>query len=173
VADLNDLTTNVNIWNDDKSKAVTVTTDGAKERLDVNSTITGEVTISNSVPRWHYQASTVNLTDGVDTQVTIFGPGTAGFVDFIQIVCKNSSFMTAIVIDGVEELRISQGDLGTIGLLSSNSTGIPIYAASASKIFSVHPNQPFFFSDSFEVIVQATSSGNQIHGDMITWREQV
>ena len=39
MADLNDLTTNVNIWNDDKSKSVTVTTDGPKERLDVAATI--------------------------------------------------------------------------------------------------------------------------------------
>jgi len=35
MSDLNDLTQNVNIWNDEKSKSVTVTTDGAKERLDV------------------------------------------------------------------------------------------------------------------------------------------
>ena len=35
MADLNDLTQNVNIWDDAKSKAVTITTDGAKERLDV------------------------------------------------------------------------------------------------------------------------------------------
>jgi len=37
MADLNDRTQNVNIWNDEKTKSVTVTTDGAKERLDVDS----------------------------------------------------------------------------------------------------------------------------------------
>ena len=41
MADLNDLTANVNLWNDEKSKSVTVTTDDttatSRERLDVDS----------------------------------------------------------------------------------------------------------------------------------------
>jgi hypothetical protein len=39
MADQNDLTTNVNIANDDNSKLVTVTTDGSKERLDVSAKV--------------------------------------------------------------------------------------------------------------------------------------
>jgi hypothetical protein len=173
MADLNDLTQNVNLWNDDKSKSVTVTTDGAKERLDVNASIEGSVTISSTIPRWNYSATSVGLTNGVDFDVLTIGPGITGFIDFIQIICKNSSYDSVIEIDGVEELRISQADLGTIGLLSSNSTGIPIYAASASKIFSLHPNQPFHFTDELHIKVQATSAGNNINGFMVTWREQV
>ena len=46
MADLNDLTQNVNIWDDAKSKAVTVTTDGANERLDVQ--VKGEVSITSA-----------------------------------------------------------------------------------------------------------------------------
>jgi hypothetical protein len=113
------------------------------------------------------------LTNGVDTSVFSIPATTIGFVDFIQVICKNSNFAGILIIDGSEELRITQGDLGTIGLLSSNSTGIPIYAASASKIFSVHPNQPFNFTDSFELQVVASSSGNNVDGFMVTWREQV
>jgi len=39
MADLNDRTQNVNIWDDAKTKAVTVTTDGSKERLDIHALI--------------------------------------------------------------------------------------------------------------------------------------
>jgi hypothetical protein len=173
MADLNDPTINVNLWNDDKSKSVTVTTDGPKERLDVNANIEGSVTISTTQPRWDYSVSTIPLTDGVDTSVFLIPATTIGFIDFVQIICKNSNFSVILIIDGTEELRISMSDLGSIGLLSSNSTGIPLYAASASKIFSLHPFQPFNFQSSFELQVVASSSGNNVDGYMITWREQI
>jgi len=173
MADQNDRSTDVSIHNEATDVAVTTTTDGAKERLDVDASITGEVTISSSVPRWDWDVIKHNLTSGVDFSLFTTGTGVTGFIDFIQVLAKNSSYETALIIDGIEELRISQADLGTMGLLSSNSTGIPLYAASASKIFSVHPNQPFHFSDSFELIVQSSSAGNSIDGHMITWREQI
>lgn len=44
MGDLNDQTQNVNIWNDEKSKSVTVTTDNGKERLDVSPGATDETT---------------------------------------------------------------------------------------------------------------------------------
>ena len=171
MADLNDLTQNVNIWDDAKTKSVSVITDGAVERLAVNSNIEGSVTISQASPRWEYATPDLSLTDGVDTSVLVLNG--IGFVDFAQIVCKNSSYETIIIVDGSEELRITQSDLGTIGLLSSNSTGIPIYAASASKIFSVHPNQPFAFETSFEIQIKATSSGNVLNGWLVSWREAI
>lgn len=152
---------------------VTTTLDGVKRRLDTTSQIIGEVTISSSVPRWQYSATSQALTNGVDFDVITIGPGVVGFVDFVQVICKNSNFDSIIEIDGIEQLRISQGDMGTIGLLSSNSTGIPLYAASASKIFTIHPNQPFHFADEFHFLVQATSAGNNLDGYMISWREQI
>jgi hypothetical protein len=153
-------------------KPITYTEASGKRRLDVNAAITGEVTLASSLPRWDYSATSVGLTNGVDYDVLTIGPGVTGFVDFIQIICKNSNYEIAIEIDGTEQLRISQGDLGTIGLLNSNSTTVPLYAASASKIFTVHPNQPFHFADELHVIVQAQAAGNNIDGFMVTWREQ-
>jgi hypothetical protein len=153
-------------------KPISTTVDGPKRRLDVDASITGSVTISTTQPRWDYSVSPTSLTNGVDTSIFSI-PATTGFIDFVQVVCKNSSFSAIIIIDGVEQLRISQDDLGTIGLLSSNSTGIPIYAASASKIFTLHPNQPFNFATSFELQVVASSGGNSVDGFMVTWREAV
>jgi hypothetical protein len=150
---------------------VTTTVAGAKRRLDVDAQITGEVSLSQSTPRWDYSAATVGLTNGVD--YTVLTQTAAGFVDFIQVVCKNSSYDIVIEIDGAEELRISMSDLGTIGLLSSNSTNIPIYAASASKICAIYPNEPFHFSTDFTIKVQATAGGNNIDGWMVSWREVV
>ena len=152
---------------------VTTTLNGARRELDVSAQIVGSVTISSSIPRWDYSVTSVGLTNGVDYDVLTIGPGVKGFIDFIQIICKSASFETAIEIDGAEELRIHQSDLGTIGLLSSNSTNIPLYASSASKIFTVLPNQPFHFDDELHIIIQATAAGNNIDGFMVTWREQV
>jgi len=168
-----DETKNVSIHDDTSTfaspKPVTTTLDGAKRRLDVTSTVTGSVTIEASNPKWDYDAPDLALTDGVDT--SFFSQTTTGFIDFIQVICKNSSYEGIIIVDGVEELRISMADLGDIGLLSSNSTNIPIYSASASKIWSLHPNQPFAFSTSFELKVKATSAGNELDGWFVSWRE--
>ena len=152
---------------------VTTTLDGSKRRLDVATIVEGSVTISTTQPRWDYSVATTPLTNGVDTSIFLVPATTVGFIDFIQLICKNSNYSIILIIDGVEELRISTSDLGTIGLLSSNSTGIPIYAASASKIVAIHPNQPFNFQESFEVQVVASSSGNDVTGFMVTWREQI
>lgn len=57
MADLNDLTRNVNIWDDSKSKSVTITTDSAKERLDVDIGSTGTVTSIPAVPGLPTQVS--------------------------------------------------------------------------------------------------------------------
>lgn len=61
MADLNDLTQNVNIWDDAKSKAVTITTDGSKERLDVDASVS---VASSRV------SSPVHEADGWDTDQT-------------------------------------------------------------------------------------------------------
>ena len=45
MADINDPTQNVTIWNDAKGKNVTVTTDGSKERLDVSAAFTPASTV--------------------------------------------------------------------------------------------------------------------------------
>jgi hypothetical protein len=171
MADLSDRTDNVSIGNDANTKIVTVTTDGAKERLDVDATISGSVKVSELIPKWRYSTTTVALTNGVDTTIETITAN--GRIDFVQVIAKNSSFEIILIFDGVERLRITQDQLGVIGLLSSNSTGIPIYAASASKIFSLHPNTPFDFTTDFTIKIKATAAGNDLQGYMIDYREHV
>lgn len=171
MADLNDPTINVNIWDDAKTKSVTVTTDGAKERLDVDANVSGGLTLEQFSPKFDYSATSVSLTNGVD--YSIKANTAKGTLDFIQIICKNSNYETIIKIDGTERLRISQSDLGTIGLLSANSTTIPIYAASASKIFAYNPPSPDDVTTSFEILIQATSGGNTLDGWFIHWNEEI
>lgn len=168
--DDDNVTSNVSIWDNAGDKEVTVLTDGSVERLAVDANVSGGVIIAQREPYFDYSAASVSLTNGVDYSVkSVTAKGT---LDFVQILCKNASYEVAIKIDGTERLRISQADLGTIGLLSSNSTSIPIYAASASKIFSFLPASPDDFATSFEIIVQATSSGNSIDGWFIHWNEE-
>jgi hypothetical protein len=171
MADVNDLSTDVSIHgNTAGNPAVDTVNDGTYERLAVDANVSGGVIIAQKNPYFDYSAASVSLTNGVDYSVkSVTAKGT---LDFVQIVCKNANYEVAIKIDGTERLRISQGDLGTIGLLSSNSTSIPIYAASASKIFSFLPQTPDDFATSFEIIVQATSSGNSIDGWFIHWNEE-
>ena len=168
-----DQTKNTSIHDDTSTEAVpkpvTTTVDGSKRRLDVTSTVTGSVTLSSSIPKWDYDDTSTALTNGVDT--SFFSKTTTGFIDFVQVVAKNANYEMIFIVDGVEELRIDQSQLGTIGLLSSNSTGIPIYAVSASKIFSIHPNQPHAFLTSFEIKIKATSGGNSLDGWFVSWRE--
>jgi hypothetical protein len=166
-----DDTIDVNIANDAGTKKVTVTTDGSKERLDVDANVSGGISLSQFAPKWEYSVTTQALTNGVDTSIQLVTA--KGHLDFVQIVCKNSSYETIIKIDGLEVLRIEQSDLGTIGLLSSNSTNIPIYAASASKIFAFDPAIPDDFTTSFEILVKATSAGNNLDGFMIHWNEEI
>ena len=83
MADINDQTQNVNIWNDDKSKAVSVITDGAVERLavDVNS---GEgVQLQLFKPHFDFDTSLTALSQTVDTE--LFSTSNQGKIDFITV----------------------------------------------------------------------------------------
>lgn len=64
MADLGDRTGDVNIWNDDRTKAVTVTTDGSKERLDVDANISGITATPGRV------ATPIHEVDGWDNDQT-------------------------------------------------------------------------------------------------------
>ena len=79
MADINDLTRNVNIWNDEKSKSVTVTTNGSKEALDVNIAGDDGTPVNGLYISLHLQNGGSNNA-GVDGSVTpvVFsrGPGT-------------------------------------------------------------------------------------------------
>lgn len=171
MADLNDQIQNTAITDATQQKNVDVITDGSTERLAVDANVSGGITIEQFSPKFDYSATSVSLTNGVD--YSIKSNAAKGTLDFIQIICKNSNYETIIKIDGNERLRISQSDLGTIGLLSANSTTIPIYAASASKIFAYNPSSPDDVTTSFEILIQATSSGNTLDGWFIHWNEEI
>lgn len=171
---VDDQTKDVSLHGNDSSvsspKPISYTEGGGKRRLDVNTTVTGSVTLEASNPRWDFDNTQTALTNGVDTSIFLKA-STVGFIDFIQVICGKSTFEGIIIVDGVEQLRIGMSTLGDIGLLSSNSTNIPVYSASASKIWSLHPNQPFAFQSSFEIKIKATSNGVNLNGWMVSWRQ--
>lgn len=105
MADLNDLTQNVNIWNDEKSKSVTVTTDGASERLDVDAKITGtgSGTVSGLLkPRYFFDTTDVTL---IAADTTIMSVDFEGAAQFLSIATNDSNIEVTLDADGTEILR--------------------------------------------------------------------
>lgn len=170
MSESNDLTHNVTLY-DENGNQVAVILDGSIYRLAVDVNQQGGVALQRFTPKFAFATPDLALVNGVDTQILLVTADVR--IDFIQLVCKNASFETIIKINGVEELRIEQGELTTIGLLSSNSTGIPVYGASANKIFSLHPNISMDATTSFEILVKATAAGNELDGWFIKYRELV
>ena len=156
---------------DESGNKVAVIQDGSIYRLAVDANIVNEVSSEKFGSKFSYDVPDLTLINGVDT--TIKTVTSQGKIDFIQIVCKNSSYEFIFEVDSVEILRISMTDLGSIGLLSSNSTGIPIYTASASKIIAIHPNEPMEFKTNFTIKVKSTVAGNELDGWFIQWRELI
>jgi len=155
MADQNDLTHNINIANDDNTKLVTVSTDGSKERLDVDASITGgNFQLVPFTPEFHYSVAGTLLNTSTDT--TLFSETDVGKIDFVCIVGSNANFEVAIKVDGVEILRISMADLSTLGL--SNATNVPIWAETANKNFRYSPKQGVDFTTSYELLAKATTT---------------
>ena len=175
MADINDLTQNVNLWNDDKSKSVTVTTDGAKERLDCN--IDGSsIIVSDSESATKYQMRTdfdavgdiLNVsTDVVLHEVT----GQSGTLDFVAVTGTNSNFEIAVEVDGTERIRISMTELGAIGL--ANATNVPFWAEVALKNFRYSPNIPVGYITGFRILALATKSPLPTVTHLTLYRERV
>jgi len=168
MGDLNDKTQNVNIWDDAKTKAVSVITDQNLERLAVDATISGDESPTKYAPRMHIDVAgqVVGLTD-----VSIFSfSGSPGLLDFIAISSGNASYEVALKIDGIEVYRVSMSDLGVIGL--SNAVNVPIWAETANKNFRFNPKEGAGFSSSVEVLARATV-GSQTLSHMMLYREKV
>lgn len=88
MADINDLTQNVNIWDESKTKAVTVTTDGSKQRLDVNC---GEITINDPFKEYSDVSSYSDL-------LTISNPGTINTIDtYVSYYGENSIVADSLI----------------------------------------------------------------------------
>jgi len=171
MADLNDLTQNVNIWNDAKTKSVTVTTDGAKERLDCD--VTGAVSIDYDESPTKYQLKTDY--DATGTSVTtsdtlLYTFSGEGVIDLVSINSTTSSNWGIVInIDGTERLRITMSQLGSsLGLTDSN---FDIVSQTANKQFRWHPSS-IGFATSFTIEAFATT-GTVTLNHMIMFRERV
>jgi len=142
MGDLNDPTQNVNIWNDEKTKSVTVTTDDVKERLDVSIQDSIGVIVEDSESPTKYQLQSDYDATGValntSTDTVLFTHSGSGTIDLIAVNSLTSSnFEVAIVIDGTERIRIGMPDLGSnLGLTNSD---YDLAVETANKQFRYHP----------------------------------
>ena len=157
MSDQNDLTTNVNIANDDNTKLVTVTTDGSKELLDVLSVIDSDSAFNlqafNPLSDYDITGVVTNTTTW-DTLVDI--TSTRGKLEFIAMVSGTSNYEIRITIDAVEFITISMADLSTLGL--SNATNVEMWVETAGKNYRYSPKEPVDFTDSCKVEVRSTSA---------------
>lgn len=175
MADINDLTQNVNIWDDGKSKSVTVTTDGAKERLDCNMD-GSEVVISDSESATKYQlnsdydATGDALNTSTDTVLHTV-TGQSGTLDFVAVTGNNSNFEVVIEVDSIERIRISMASLASIGL--SNATNVPIWAEVANKNFRYSPLLPIGYTTGFRILAKATGTPTPTVKHLTMYRERV
>ena len=165
MAILEDESHNVQIFTDSAGlKPLTSTTDGAKERLDVNA---------SSDPTAYqldtdYDATGVSVTTSGDTELFSFTG--AGIIDYISITNPTSSnYEIVINIDASESLRITMADLGSSFNLTSGDS--PIWASTANKVFHFRPDQGSGFTTSFSVEGKATT-GTQTLRHIVLFRDQ-
>ena len=168
MADQNDLTTNVNIANDDNTKLVDVNTLFGVERLAVDALITGGAfQLQPFVPYTVFDATGVNVTSGA--WVTLLSLTTQqGKLDFIACVAGGSGYRVRMTVDAIVSFNISMADLSSIGL--SNATNVPMWVETAGKNFRYHPKTEVDFTDSLLIEVQATGSDVTI-ASLINYRE--
>jgi len=169
MADLNDLTQNVNIWDDAKTKAVSVITDGLVERLAVDATISADESPTKYQIRQDFDTGGTQLINGVDSSLFVF-TGT-GLLDFVGISGSTSNYLAVIKIDGVEQIRISMSDLGSLGL--SNATNLPTWADTANKNYRFRPYIGSGFGTSFEILAEGDGPPEPSVNWIVTYREKV
>lgn len=169
MADINDLTQNVNIWNDDKSKSVTVTTDGAKERLDVQALIEGGTfQLQAYAPVTNFNSTGVTLN--TSTWTTLLTVSAAGKLDFIACAGRTSSYRVRLTVEGNVCFDISMSDLNLLGL--SNAANVALWTETANKNFRYHPKTPVDFATSVLVEAKAVAF-TPILRYLIAHREQI
>lgn len=176
MADITNPTTNVSLYGgdnpSDRSKAVTSTTDGSKERLDVD--VTGSVSIDYDESPTKYQlksdydASGTSVASSPDTTLYTFSG--QGVIDLVAVNCLTSAnWGVDIYIDGTSRLRISMPDLGSnLGLTNSD---FDVVTETANKQFRWKPTQ-IGFTTSFTIKAYATGSTVTLN-HLILFRERV
>ena len=172
MADINDLTQNVSIYPEGSSSPITSTTDGAKERLDVN--VAGSVAIDYDESPTKYQLKTNYNATGTSVasspDTTLYTYSGAGVIDLVAVNSTTSSgWGIDIEIDGTSRLRITMSQLGSdLGL---TSVGFDVVAETANKQFRWHPQQ-IGFTTSFTVKAYATGSTVTLN-HLVMFRERI
>lgn len=174
MSDITNPTTPVTLYcgeNPAESDALTYTADGAKRRLDISGSVV--VTNDESPTKYQLKADFDATGDSVGTgaDVTLYTFTGKGILDFVAVNEANSSnYEIAVVIDGVERLRINMSQLGTdLGLISA---GVPIWAETANKSFRYAPAD-LGFTTSFAILAKATVSGTRTLKHMVLFRERI
>jgi len=166
MADINDLSKDVSIHNETTNAAVTTTTDGAKERLDVNATIDYDESPTKYQLKTHKDTTGTVVTTSDTTLFTFTGQGV---IDLVAVNSATSSnWGIIILIDSIERLRLTMGELGSdLGLTDSN---FDIVSQTANKQFRWKPTQ-IGFSTNFTIQAYATT-GTQTLPHLILFRER-
>ena len=169
MGDIDTITGDIALWNDDRTKTVTVTTDGAKERLDVQALIEGGTfQLQPFIPVYTKDATGVTLGTGSWTTLLNI-TSTEGKIDFIACSGASSNYKIRLTIDTVEIFDLAMSDLAAIGL--SNATNVEVWAETANKNFRFHPKESPDFTDSLLIEAIATSA-TPLLKSIITHREK-
>lgn len=163
-----ELTNNNTIYSEDGSKAVTVTTDGIRERLDVSLGSALSFQLQAFTPLTAVDSTGVSLSTGAWTTL-LNVTATKGKLNFIACSGSTSSYRVRVTVDGVESYNVSMDDLNSIGL--ANATNVEIWAETANKNFRYHPKTPVDFTSSILIELQATSATPTVTS-YVSYREQ-
>jgi hypothetical protein len=169
MADINNYTTDVAIWDEARTKTVSVVTDGSIQRLAIDGKITSDDSPTKYQVKVDYDATGDSVGSGAD--VTLFTYTGVGVIDFIGLTAGSDSYYAILDIDGVEKLRISMSDLGS-QLSLSNATNVPMWADTANKNFRYYPQGGIGFTTSFAIKARSTTGTNTIK-HITLYREKV
>ena len=171
MADIVNPTSNVTLFGGDNpalSTAITSTSDGVKERLDVQALIDGGTfSLQPFVPNVVFDAVGYSLTTAWYAIVDI--TGFAGRLDFISCVVGNSLYKVRLTVDGSVIFDISMAELNKLGL--TNAVNVNIWAETALKNFRYRPLTPVDFTDSLKVEVAMTTGSNTLYW-LVNYRTQ-
>jgi hypothetical protein len=169
MSDITDKTQDVNIWNDEYTKKVSVITDSSYERLAVNALISNNESPTKYQLKADYDATGDSVGTGAD--VTLYTYTGTGVIDFIGVTnAISSNYEVALFIDGTERFRITMSALGTDLSLTSGST--PLWTDTANKNFRYVPTTEVGFTTSFAVKAKSTT-GTQTLKHITLFREKV
>lgn len=161
-------TLDVNIWDNDKTKAVDVTTDGGINRLEVGAKIEGgSFQLQQFNPVVIVDTAGASLSTGSWTTLANI-TSTQGKLDFIGISGSTSNYRVRVTIDSTEIFDLSMSDLNTLGF--SDAEDVPIATKTANKNFRYRPRQASDFGISLLVEAQATSATPTVY-TTVTYRE--